>query len=161
VSAIVSTFVFAERDLAGLREAAHPRRRLFRKAVDSFADYFRAHARPLAVFDGSGFVFNPLLVLLEKRGVPVLKSKHDELAKELQSVRGVLLYLIFTPEHREAALGGLLALGMSDAELEKYYEEFNEDRAPGAGEAMRRAIQFLVSSIEAVPDDGIVLFEMA
>jgi hypothetical protein len=161
VSAIVSTYAFAERDLPGLREAAYPRRRLFRKPVDLFADYFKAHARPLAVYGASGFVFNPLLVLLEERGIPVMDSKHDDLAKELQGARGVLLYLFFTPDHRGTALSGLVGLGMSDAELEKYYEEFNEERAPGIGETMRGAIQFLVASIQAVPDDGVVLFEMA
>jgi hypothetical protein len=161
MSAIVSTYEISNGDLPGLRDAARRKPRLFRKPLDPFPEYFKAHARPLSVYDAPGFVFNPLLVLLEERGIPVMESKLDALAKELQSQRGALLYLFLTPEHREKALNALRNLGMSEAELEKYYEEFNDERAPGVGEAMKRAVQFLISAIEAVPDDGVVLFQMA
>ena len=157
MSALVSTYAFATADLPGLLEAARSKPGA---GADAFRDYFKAHARPLAVYDGSGFIFNTVLSLIEEHGIPLMDSDHNAIAEELQTLRGVLLYLFLTPEHRATSLDALLSLGMSTEELDDYYEDFHERREPGAGEAMADALEFLVGAIDAVPEDGVVLFEM-
>ena len=84
MSAIASAFVVQERDLAALMAAAKPQKRLLRKPLDRFPGFLASHARVLAVFTESGFLFTTVLVFLGERGIDLLQSAHAISAEELQ-----------------------------------------------------------------------------
>jgi hypothetical protein len=161
VSAIVSTYVLSQSDFPELLEAAHPKKRLFAKPLDRFHVFLRSRGRALPIYDGSGFIFAPLFPFLKERGINIMDGAHGELARQLQQLRGALLYLFLDPGHKGTNLERLKNLSLSAQEFETFYAQFNESDATGAGDAAIRAVAYLILAIEAIPGDGVVLFEMS
>jgi hypothetical protein len=160
MSAIATAFVISESDLPALIAAAKPVKRLLRKPIDRFPEFLASHARQLPVFTESGFLFTTVLVLLQERGIDLLQGAHAAQAEELQRTRGALLCIFFAPDQRSAYLPKLQNLSISAGELEQYFEAFTETSESGIGEALLLAIEYLRVVLAAVPDTGVVLFNI-
>ena len=160
MSAVATAFILSEIDLASLVSAAHPSKRLFRKAIDRFPEFVASHAQPLPDFEWSGLLFSTLLVFLEERGINLLSGSHSAQAEELRDTRQTLLCLIFAQAQRTTYLAKLEGLSTSAAELEEYFEAFTETHEPGVGEALLQGIAYLRVLLAAVTKERLVVFNV-
>jgi hypothetical protein len=156
VSAIATTTAVPVSALPALRRAARPRNTLLGWKKDLFPEALARHGRALEVLDPSGDPLDALLGYLERRGIDLARSRHDETAREITAARGSR-YLILSEEHLTLAATLDEAL-YPPAELTAYFNELH-GRSEGheAGERMREALRFLRRAVEAVSPGTVVL----
>jgi len=160
MSAIASAFVISEADLPALSVAARPAKRFLRKPIDRFAEFLASNAQQLPVFDGSGFLFTTVLVFLQERGIDLFQGSYATRAQELQRSRNALLCIFLTSSQRAEHLPKLSCLSASSGEMEQYFEAFTETREPGIGQMLLLAVEYLRMALAAVPDGGVVVFNI-
>jgi hypothetical protein len=149
LSAIASVTVLSRSLLPVLREAATPKKSLFGKVKDVFRDVLARDGRQVGDFQWSGYVLATLLPYLEdSRGLALMKSEHDDLAKLLSEKRGAT-YFFLTEEHKRW-LPDLDPAKFSEQELGDYYNEFNASTEPGAGRPMLDGVRFLREAVAAL-----------
>ena len=140
--------------LAGLREAAVPKKRFF-GTVDTFHDYLKQHGRVVANYEWSGYVLATLVVYLEKeRSVDLMKSEFDELSSFLSEARAGT-YFIFTDSHK--AFLPQLEAEFSEQELCDYYNKFNATEEPDAGVPMVDGVRAFRDSLSTVDSASVVV----
>lgn len=156
MSAIATTTAVPASALPALRRAARSRNTLLGWKKDLFPEALARHGRALEVLDPSGDPLDALLVYLERRGIDLARSRHDETAREISSARGSR-YLILSEEHLPLAATLDEAL-YAPAELTAFFNEL-QGRSEGieAGERMREALGFLRRAVEAVSPGTVVL----
>lgn len=158
--ASIATFHrFEERDLAGLRTAAVPVRRWLRAPRDDYPDFVARHGREVAGTDSNGIAVLTLLTFLEeRRGIDLMHSRHDELAKFLCEQRELTCFLL-TDEHFK--LGDALKSELFSAdELRVYYEEFYETDEPEVGEALIATLAVLRTALAALQPQCAILLQI-
>jgi len=80
MSAIATFTVFLKAKLDGLREAATPRKRLFREPKDSYDEYIGEHGRQAFDYEWSGYLLATLLPYFKQRhNIDLMRSEYSEL----------------------------------------------------------------------------------
>ena len=160
MSAIASAFVISEAELPALCAAATPVKRLLRKPLDQFPEFLASHARQLPAFSESGFLFTTILLFLQGRGIDLMQGAQVVRAEELRRKRDLLLCIFLTGDQREIYLPKLQHFQVSAGEMEQYFEAFTETKEPGIGEALLQGVEYLRAVLAAVPDGGVVVFNI-
>lgn len=160
MSSIATFHLFRERDLAGLRTAAVPVRRWLRAPHDGFPEFVAQHGRGLVECDSDGMAVLTLLTFLEqRRGVDLMHSRHDELAKYLFEKREITCFF-FTDEHLEVRDALKPELFSAD-ELRAYHDAFYETEEPEAGEALLATLPVLRTALAALQPQSAILVQLA
>jgi hypothetical protein len=158
-SAIATTTALPLSELPALRGVARPRKTLLGWPKDLFPEALARYGRALEVLDPSGPTLSALLVYLERRGIDLARSSHEETAQAISSARGST-YLILGEEHlRHASM--LEEARYSPAELAGFFNELHgTSEGVEVGERMREAVGFLRRALEAVSPGNVVLLAM-
>jgi hypothetical protein len=153
----IATFHAIERErLADLVEAATPRRRFFgRSRSGEFPQMWDATVRELEIFTGSGYHLGVVLTYLDEHGLPLTEGELEAAEAALSEAFGATTW-VFTSAHKEH-LDRLDAVGAEEAELRRYFEEFNEYEDPEAGVLMREGLAALCRNIDALDDGSLLL----
>jgi hypothetical protein len=160
MSSIASAALVPLIALGRLREAAQPKSRFFGPPRDAFPELIRDVGEALPDYDGQGFVLATLLAYLQDQQINLLTSDHSQLAEYLARERHAT-FVVLTEQHRAAALARLDPAAYDAAVLERYYEEFVEHSAPGAGVAMLEGVAFLRATLAAVKPGTVALVTIA
>ena len=156
MSAIATTTAVPIDALPALQAAAAPRKSLLGGRKDEFPLALARHGRPLELFEFSGYVLETVLAYLSERGVDLVRSRHEEVARAITSARGST-YVILGEEHRALAQK-LTDAQHAPAELAKFFNEMNAaSEDPDVGEAMLGGIRFLRRALDAVDRETVVL----
>jgi hypothetical protein len=140
----------------GLREAAVPRKSLFRKR-DGYWDYLEKNAQRLALFDGTGeYIVILLEYLEEKHRIDVKKSESNALAETLTKLRGIT-HLVFTDETKPALSEKLKTLTVTEMELTEFYNQFEETDETEAGAIMLDGLKSIRDAIAGLNGSQVVL----
>jgi hypothetical protein len=145
--------------IAGLREAAVPRRKWYGAPKDTYWEYLREHGHRTAEFGWSGYVYNALLPYLEEKHPIILeKSEYNELAEFLAKARRVS-HAILTPAMKAAYLSRLDPNLFPEQEMLDYHNEFT-GRPEGEEyvKAMKDGIIAIQQSLSHLKDGFITLF---
>ena len=126
---------------------------------DLFPEALARHGRALEVLDPSGEPLDALLVYLERRGIALSRSRHDETARQLSAARGSRFFIL--SEEHLPHLSKLDEALYEPRELAAFLAELH-GRSAGEteGERMREALGFLRRAIEAVGPGTVVLLAM-
>jgi hypothetical protein len=154
VAALGEAFVLDEAALSVVRDAATPKKRPLRSAVDEFWDVLQRESSSQLSYQWSGYVLATLLTYLDERGVHLMNSEHDETSTYLSEIRGGSVFVL-TREQRDLYFERLDADRFDGADLRRYYEEFNETDGDGVEEPMLSGIGFLRDTLAAL-DGGTV-----
>lgn len=157
MSAIAVFHKLPRSKIPDLEDAAKPRKRLFRRAEDRYFEFLAENSQKLSDYPWSGYVYGTLLPFLDEKGVHLMQSGFDELGGGLTEARNAT-HFIFTCDHKNDYLSALNPSNFSRDELRIYYEEFNEEEWPQAGEAMMDAVVTLRNNLERVDGDSIIVF---
>ena len=160
MSAIATFTKLPKIAIDGLREAAVPKKRLFRATRDGYHDYLRQHGRQVVEYKYSGFVLATLLPYLEERHqINLMKSNYDELSSFLTKSRRAT-HFIFTDAHRQSYLSALDGQ-FTEQVLRDYFNEFNESDEADVGKAMLDGIKVFRQSLAEVDKDSVIVFSIA
>jgi len=159
MSAIASFIKLPKTALAGLRDVAVPKRRIFGGPRDDYPNYLRNHGLPTARYEWAGSILGTLLPYLGGQQIVLMSSEHDELAEYLTKSRQATRFIL-TDSHRQAFLERLKPESFSKQELGDYYNEFNETHEPEAGGPMLDGIRALHTSLSAVDKDSVILLSI-
>lgn len=157
MAAVAEFYKLDKSRIPELRESARRRRRLFRSAEDRYFSFLEESAERLKSYDWSGYVYATLLPYLDERNITLMSSEFDDLGAELTELREST-HFILTAEHKNNHLAELDSALFNKEELAKYFEEFNGETWPDAGDAMLNAISVLRDNLEQVDDGSIVIF---
>ncbi len=143
--------------LGELAAAAVPRRRLFGRAPDEFLGLLAARSTEVATYPWSGIGLIDTLVFLEEHGINLLDP--GELEEELGAILDgrQLSGTVLTPAHRSAYLGRLTSAGFTSDQFAVWHRDFSETEDPDAPRMMADAVAALVSSLQSIDDDSVVL----
>jgi hypothetical protein len=141
-SAVGQSCVISESALSIVQAAARPRKRILPGTSDEFWDVLGRETITRIEYAWSGYVLATLLPYLDKQGIDLLHSDHDEAASTLSQTRQGPVFVL-TTDHRERYLARLDPSQFDGAVLRRYYEEFNETAAEGVDYAMLDGIAFL------------------
>ena len=159
MSAIATTTAVPVSALPALRRAARRRSTLLGWKKDLFPEALARHGQALEVLDPSGEPLDGLLLYLERRGIDLSRSAHDETAREISAARGSR-FLILSEEHL-SHLVNLEDSLFAPRELAAFLGELHGRTVPETeGERMREALGFLRRGIEAVAPGTVVLLAM-
>src|SRR5690349_7274385 len=151
MSAVASFTKIPKAALAGLREAAVPKKRLFGGTRDNYHEYLRQHGEPVAGYKWSGYVLATLLPYLQQQQINLMNSEYDVLGKFLTDTRKAT-HFIFTGAHKRAFVDRLGA-EFSEAALRDFYNEFNGVHEAEAGKPMVDGIRALRQSLSALGEE--------
>lgn len=130
----------------------------FGGSQDEFPRALETYGRDLGHFDRwSGYYVAALLAYLDDRGIPLLRSAHDEEARLLSQGRATTFVL--TPAHKQY-LDRLDPAVHSEDGLRRYFEEFNECEEPDAGSAMRDALRVAHRHLSALDEESVLLLRI-
>jgi hypothetical protein len=161
MSAIASFTKLPKSALAGVREAAVPKKRFFGGLRDTYEEYLQRHGREVAEYRWSGFVLATLLPYLqEKHQIDLMKSDYNELGTFLTSARGAT-HFILTASQNAAFSQQLDPRLFSEEEMERYFNEFNETNEQGIGRAMLDGIAAFRESLTSLDDQSVIVFRIA
>lgn len=153
---IATTTAIPVSALEAVRAAAPPKTTLLGFKKDEFPMALARHGRALELFEHSGAVLRTAFVYLEKRGIDLMHSRHEEMGSAITKARGSPFFLL-AEEHLR--LAGKLA--ESDAgidELAAFFNAVNEaHEGPEVGEAVRDGIEFLRRALDEVTAGTVVL----
>ena len=155
MSAIASFIQIPTSALAGIREAAVPKRGLFGGAKDTFHDVLRKNGREAARYEWSGNVLATLLPYLEEQGVDLMKSEHVELSDYISEKRQATCYILTAAEKR--FLPQLRRELFSEAVLRDYFNEFNGTEELNIGEAMIDGIRAFHESLQSLDGRSVIV----
>lgn len=119
--------------------------------------FVKSAGKTAAQFAGNGFVFGTVFAFLdEAHGINLTSSEHDEITARLGEATGGM-YFVLTEAHKNEHYEALDPKHFDMTELQEYYEDFNEDDAPGAGNEMISAIRALRESLMRVDATKVVV----
>jgi len=133
---IGKSYVISESALQPVRAAGA------RKRSDEFWDVLGRESITCIEYSWSGSVLATLLPYLEKQGIDLTHSDHDELASPLSQTHEGTVFVL-TSDHRDRYLERLDPIEFDAAALRRYFEEFHKVAAEGVGYAMLDGIAFL------------------
>ena len=157
MSAIAVFHKLARSKIPDLEAAATPRKKLFGRAEDRYFDFLAENPEKLGDYAWSGYVSGTVLPFLDDKGIQLMSSGYDELGGRLTEARNAT-HFIFTSDHKNAYFDALDPGNFSKDELRTYYEAFNEEGWPQAGDAMMDAVVALRDSLQTVDDESIIVF---
>lgn len=124
-----------------------------KKTIDNYWDYLNANSKKLKDFDWSGYIFANLLIFLEeKKGVDLLKGKHDDIANSIVDKRQNSTFIL-TFEHKEKYLTDLSPEKYTIDELVEFNKDFSGDDDPELAKAELEGIKTLRDSLNLLTDD--------
>jgi hypothetical protein len=126
------------------------------KIIDNYNVYLDTNSKKLKEFNWSGYIFANLLILLEERGISLLKSQYDNVANDVSAKRKNST-IIFTFEHKQKYSDELLADKFTLDELIEFNKEFYDDDDPELVKAELEGIRSLKENLELIPDDSYVV----
>ena len=160
MSAIAHFTLLSIDKIDGLREAANPKKRIIGKPVDTYWEYLKNNGKHVCDYQWSGYVLATLLpYLAEKHDVDLMGSEHDDLSGFLSEARSAT-HFIFTNFHKDNFLNKLEE-EYSEAELEDYFNKFNETNEQGVGEAMLDGIKAFQQCLSLINDDLVIIFSIS
>ena len=125
-----------------------------------FDAFLSSHAKSAVDFRWSGYIFNPLFPFLSKQiGMSPKNFEFAALAKELTEARETY-YVIFASREREVFLSKLNPDAFSPQDLADFYNKFNGQSEPGAGEPMLAGIKALHDGLSQVDTSNALLFRL-
>lgn len=159
MSAIASSILLPKSVLPLLRDLAAPKKTLLGRDKDGFWEVLAKHGRPVGDYPWSGYVLATLLEFLEEeRGIPLMKSELDDLARLLAEKRGASFFF-FTENHRKW-LGDLAQQKFGSDELRDYYNDFHGTQEAGAGHPMLDGVRFLREAVASVDATSVALLHI-
>lgn len=159
MSSTASFICFPRSALQGLREAAVPKKRLFRGPQDNFHEFLKKNGTEVVDFRGSGFMFATLLPFLDaRRGINLMVSEHDDLAGFLSKSRESTIFFL-TETHRRD-FESKLAEEVPEDSLCAYFNEFNACHEPLAGVRMKEGIIAFRKSLSQIGSDKVVMLQI-
>ena len=160
MSAIADFRIIETSKLNQLRDNAEIKieKKLFsKKTIDNYWDFLNANSKRLKDFDSSGYIFTNLLVFLEeKKGIDLMKSKHDDIADDIIKKRQNGTFIL-TYDHRQQYLDKLNPDNFTTNELIDFNKEFSEEDDPELAKAEIEGIKALRDSLELLNDDTKVI----
>ncbi len=160
MSAIARFTLLSKDKIGGLRESAIPKQRIIGKPVDLYWTFLNTNGEEVCDYQWSGYVLATLLpYLAEIHNIDLMGSEFDTLAGYLSETRSAT-HFIFTNIHKNSFLKKL-ENDYSEAELEKYFNEFNETNDKGVGKAMLDGIRALHECLKRVDDDNVIIFSIS
>jgi hypothetical protein len=145
--------------LAGLRDVAVPKKRLFRRPIDNFEQYMATHGRALFDVDQSGYVMAVAISYLDERhGIDLTDPEFEPLCRFLVEARQST-FLILTKLHKDKYLS-MLSREFSQQELRSYYDDFLEVQEPESGQAMRESIDVLRRCLLEADEHSVILLSL-
>ena len=116
--------------------------------------------RPVARTEWDDYVTVVLLEYLdEKRGVDLLHSRFDRIAKRIGDEQDATTIVLSYDQRRRYARR-LARLHPSGKELRRYYERFTEERAPDIGEGMQRALEVVRAGLRRTTPHEVVVMPL-
>ena|GEM_PF-403364 len=159
MSAIATTTAVPVSGLPALCRAARPRSTLLGWKDDLFPEALARHGRALEVLDPSGETLDAVLLYLERRGIALSRSSHEETAREISAARGSR-FLVLSEEHL-SHLAELDEALHAPEELAAFFGQLHGGSVGGReGERMREALGFVRRAVEAVGPGTVVLLAM-
>ena len=155
MSAIASFIQVPTAALAGIREAAVPKKGLFGGAKDTFHAVLGKNGREAAHYEWSGYVLATLLPFLEEQGVDLMKSEHVELSRYLSEKRQATCFIFTAAEKR--FLPQLRQELFSEAVLRDYFNEFNGTKESDIGKAMLDGIRAFHESLQSLDASSVII----
>lgn len=158
MSSIAAFIRLPKCEIAELRTAAVPVKRLFGAAKDGYCDFLRMHGQSVADYEWSGYILATLLVYLQQNQIDLMKSEFDELSTFLTNARGST-HFILTETHKRnylSKLGG----DFSEEALCSYYNEFNATAEMEMGKPMLGGIKAVRQSLNSVDESSIVILSI-
>lgn len=153
---IATTTAIPVSALEAVRAAAPPKTTLLGFKKDEFPMALARHGRALELFEHSGAVLMTAFVYLEKRGIDLMHSRHEEMGSAITKARGSPFFLL-AEEHLRFA-GKLEESGAGIDELAAFFNAVNEaHEGPEVGEAVRDGIEFLRRALDEVTAGTVVL----
>lgn len=133
-------------------------KRLFSKKItDNYWDYLNANSKKLKSFGWSGYIFANLLIFLEeKKGIDLLKGKHDDIANSIVDKRQNST-IILTFDHKQKYLTGLSPDKYTIEELIEFNKDFSEEDDPELAKAEIEGIRTLQDSLSLLTDENQVI----
>jgi hypothetical protein len=160
MSAVADFRLIETTKLNDLRDNAEVKieKKLFsKKVIDTYWDYLESNAKKLKDFDYSGYVFADLLIfLLEKKGIDLLKGKHDDIANAIYEKRQNSM-IILTYDHKRSYLDKLNPDNFTLEELIAFNKEFSEDDDPELAKAEVAGIKTLKENLELLSGNSHVV----
>jgi hypothetical protein len=127
------------------------------KTIDNYWDYINANSKKLKDFDWSGYVFTNLLIFLEeKKGIDLLKGKHDDIANSLVDKRQNSTFIL-TFYHKQKYLADLSPDKYTIEELIEFNKDFSEEDDPELAKAEIEGIRALGDNLNLLTDDNQVI----
>jgi hypothetical protein len=160
MSAIADFRLIETSKLNDLRDNAEIKieKKLFsKKTIDNYWDFLNANSKKLKDFNWSGYIFANLLVFLEeKKGIDLLKGKHEDIANVIVEKRQNSTFIL-TYDHRQRYLNDLSPDKFTLDELIEFNKDFSEESDPELAKAEIEGIKALRENLELLTDDKNVI----
>jgi hypothetical protein len=120
------------------------------------ADFLAANGTSVVEFDEDGEIFSVLLPVLADDYDIDLETSENAIVSDLAEATEALVFIL-TPEEQKKYLGQLDPENFTAGELAEAYEDFAEEEADNAGEAMLAGIAALYQALQEVDADHVVV----
>jgi hypothetical protein len=159
VSGIASFITLPIAAVAGLREAAVPKKRLFGPIRDNYHEYLREHGSVSAEYKWSGFVITTILLYLkEKQHADLMHSEYDELSTFLTRARSSTHFILTVAQR--TTFDGALNVNASDAALRDYYNEMNGTDETEIGQPMADGLRAIRDCLRSLDERSIAILQI-
>ncbi len=159
MSAIASFILMPKSAIAGLGDAATPKKNWLGKPKDVYHDYLAKNGRVVAHYEWSGYTLATLLPYLQEQQIDLMHSDFDSISTHLTQKRGAT-HFVFTEAHKHAYLARLTPQSFAEATLRDYYNEFNAASEPEAGKPMLDGIRAIQGSLQALDENSVIIFSI-
>jgi hypothetical protein len=160
MSAVADFRLIETSKLNDLRDNAEIKieKKLFsKKTIDNYWDFLNVNSKKLKDFDWSGYIFANLLIFLEeKKGIDLLKGKHDDIANAIVGKRQNSTFIL-TFEHKQKYLADLSPDKYTVEELIEFNKDFSEEDDPELAKAEIEGIRALRDNLNLLSDDNQVI----
>lgn len=149
--AVSASFVRLKReelkDLAAAAEGDDPQ---------GLADFLAANGTQVVEFEGNAEIFEALLPILAEDYDIDLETSENAIIADLAEASEALVFIL-TPEEQRKYLDDLDPERFEVEALNEAYEDFMEEEADQAGEAMQMAIGAIHQALQEVDSDHVVV----
>ncbi|MGE4481549.1 hypothetical protein [Acidocella sp.] len=120
------------------------------------ADFLAANGTSVVEFEEGGEIFSVLLPVLAEDYDIDLETSENAIVADLAEASEALVFIL-TEEEQRKYLEALDPENFSAGELDEAYEDFAEEEADGAGEAMLAGVAALHQALQEVDADHVVI----
>jgi hypothetical protein len=157
MSAITSFILIPKSTIAGLRDAATPKKSFFGGLKDGYQDFLKKHGREVASYEWSGYLMATLLCYLKQEAkIDLMISEQDELSTFLTKTRGAT-HFIFTFAQKNEYLTKTVPESFSEEQLRDYYNKFNGANETAVGKPLLDGIQAIQKSLHQLEECSVVI----